>query len=334
MEATKSIKLKIIAYLDGELDEHGMQELADWMGRSEANARYFAEVKDLWEVALRDASQQAETEKEWAKFIANTQQTEKETKRITGVNWNRVAQLAAVLVIGIFIGGILFYQATDQTPAYITASAPHGSISKIILPDQTEVFLNAGSEMKYAFDQQANQREVILDGEAWFRVARNEKKPFTVHTGTYDVRVLGTEFNVKAYSSENTVATTLEKGAVRIVSTGNLRLSSEILLNPGEQLVYNLEQKSVNVKKVDTKLYTSWKENRLEFIRMGLGDLIVLLERRYGVDILVEDKDILKYHYSGTIKNETILEILEIIQHTLPIRYEITDQTIKIFKKL
>lgn len=334
MEAKKSIKLKIIAYLDGELDESGTQQLADWIARSEENARYYARVKDMWEVALRDASHVAGTEKEWAKFVAKSQKIGKKSKSISGVNWNRVAQLAAVLLIGIFLGGLVFTQfSRDDNPAYFTASAPHGSVSRVVLPDNTEVFLNAGSEIKYGFQPKGNQREVILDGEAWFRVTRNEKKPFTVRTGAYAVEVLGTEFNVKAYGTDATVETTLEKGAVRIASSDNFRLSEEIRLKPGEQLVYHREERTIRVKEVETKIYTSWKDNRLEFIRMGLGDLIVLLERKYGVNIKVEDEDILKYHYSGTIKNESILEILEIIQHTLPIRFEINDQTIKIYQK-
>jgi ferric-dicitrate binding protein FerR (iron transport regulator) len=331
MDATKSIKLKIVAYLDGELNQAEAQDIVDWMARSEANARYFAKIKDLWEVALRDASRAAGTEKEWGKFVAKTI-AHKQAPNVISLNWKRISQMAAVLVVGVLIGGAIFKLSLNEAPAYITASAPKGSVSKIVLPDNTEVFLNAGSEMKYAFERGGKLREVFLNGEAWFRVTHNEKAPFTVHTGFYKVEVLGTEFNVKAYGSDATIETTLEKGSVRIASSGRFKMNKELDLKPGEQVVYTKGPNTVQVKQVETKLYTSWKDNKLEFIKMGLGDLIVLLERRYGVDIQVENKEILQYHYSGTIKNESILEILEIIQHTLPIRYEIIDQTIKIYK--
>lgn len=334
MDAKKSIKLKIIAYLDGDLDQQGMQEIVDWITRSKENARYYAGIKDLWEAALLDASQVAGTKKEWEKFAAkaNRRTPVKNTFRLS-VNWGKMLQMAAILAVGIFIGGLILNHSLKEAPAFITASAPKGSVSKIILPDNTEVFLNAGSEIRYAFSRNEKNREVILNGEAWFKVTRNEKVPFIVHTGFYSVKVLGTEFNVKSYQSDVRVETTLEKGSVLIGSSEKFRLNKNLTLKPGEQFVYNKGQNNFRVKQVDTRLYTSWKDNRLEFIRMELGELITLLERKYGVDIEVEDNSILQYHYSGTIKNETILEILDMIQHTLPIRYEITDQIIKIYKK-
>jgi transmembrane sensor len=84
---------------------------------------------------------------------------------------------------------------------------------------------------------------------------------------------------------------------------------------------------------VNPSIYTSWKDNKLIFLNMDLAELIVLLERKYGVDIQVDEPGILKYHYTGTIKNETILEILDIIKHTLPIEYKIEDQTVHIQKE-
>ena len=105
------------------------------------------------------------------------------------------------------------------------------------------------------------------------------------------------------------------------------------MLIPGEQLIYNKELNSIQVSGVNTKWYTSWKENKLMFVNMSVKDLRILLERKYGVEIEIGEKSILNYHYDGTIKNESILEVLEILRHTLPIKYQIIGQKIIINKK-
>ena len=155
-----------------------------------------------------------------------------------------------------------------------------------------------------------------------------------MHTPLYDVNVTGTQFNIKAYETENHVTTTLEEGSIIIKSTERCRLAKDIDLVPGEQLMLSNETNQVSIKKVDTELYTSWKDNKLIFVNMPLPELIVLLERRYGVDIDVKNDDILDLHFDGTIKNETIIEFLEIIKKTLPVvHYNIVGQKIEITAK-
>lgn len=246
---------------------------------------------------------------------------------------NTFLRVAAALIIGVFIGVLATNDFSEKKPVYYTLRSPQGSVSEMTLPDGTIIFLNAGSQIKYTSEEKANVREVFLDGEAWFDVEKNEEKPFIVHTPFYNVQVLGTQFNVKAYKEEETVATTLEKGSVLVTSSNNFKLKEDIKLKPGGQLIYNKTKNIIQLKTVETRLFTSWKDNELIFIETTFGDLVKLLERRYGVKIAVTDKSILNDHYTGTLKNETILEILEIIKHTQPIRYKIEGQKIIIQKK-
>lgn len=242
-----------------------------------------------------------------------------------------VLKIAAVLLIGAVIANFVQnYKKTE--PVYYTSIAPKGSVSQMVLPDNTMVYLNSGSEIKYSIDGDGGQREVFLKGEAWFQVTKNEEKPFVVHTPYYCVNVLGTEFNVKAYSDDNEITTTLEEGLIQISSTEKFKIQNNQILEPGEQLIYNKERNSIELKKVKTSLYTSWKENKLIFINMELKGLITLLERKYGVDIEVNDPSILKLHYDGTLKNETIIEVMDILMHSLPITYKIEGQKILITK--
>ena len=243
-----------------------------------------------------------------------------------------VSKVAAILIIGGLLG---FYinQLKIVEPEYYTSIAPNGSISQMLLPDNTVVYLNSGSKIKYSINGIDGQREVYLEGEAWFNVTKNKKKPFVVHTPYYDVKVLGTQINVKAYKSDKETITTLEEGSVQITSSSNFALKENIMLEPGEQLVYNFVKKAIEIRNVNTRLFTSWKENKLVFINMSLKELITLMERKYGVDIKVADDDILEYHYDGIIKNENILEVLDLLKETLPIQYKIEGQLILIIKK-
>jgi ferric-dicitrate binding protein FerR (iron transport regulator) len=239
---------------------------------------------------------------------------------------------AAILVIGLLLGYYIHTIQDTSMPVYFTSLSPKGSITEMYLPDGSHVYLNSGSELKYSINGTDKKREVFLKGEAWFQVAKMKEKPFLVHTPLYDVKVTGTIFNVKAYEDDNEVVTTLEEGGVKVISSENLQLGKDIAVVPGEQLVYTKSTNAIQIQQVNTKWYTSWKDNKLVFINMSVKELKVLLERKYGVNIEIEDESILKYHYDGTLKDETILEVLDIIKHTLPIEYKVVGQKIVISK--
>ncbi len=333
MDSKKSIKDLIIAHLNGELTASEMERLAAWVDKSKNNAKYYTQIKDIWEASLTNASQIAETEKEWLRFLLRIKQNYRHNMFRFNTNLQILYRFAAILVAGLLIGGLVVNYALKEEPLYVTSIAPKGSVSQMILADSTLVYLNAGSELWYSPKSKDKKREVFLKGEAWFDVTKQPNSPFVVHTNFYDVNVTGTRFNVKAYETDNEITTTLEEGQVRITSSDKYNLPRAIILKPGEQVALNKESNKIAVKQVDTKLFTSWKDNKLMFLNMDFKELIVLLERKYGVDIKVDNPDILKYHYSGTIKNESILEILEIIKHTLPIQYKIEGQQI-IIKKM
>ena len=332
MDSKKSIKHLIIAHLDGELNEGELKKLSEWVAASSDNAKYYARIKDLWEASVADASLIAETETEWSRFFSKISKKVQPNIFSFNTNLQIIYRFAAILIIGICIGGLVVKYGAKQAPPFITSVAPRGSVSQMMLDDSTLVYLNAGSEIRYSPMARQNKREIFLKGEAWFDVKKNKKRPFIVHTPCYLVHVTGTNFNVKAYETDSEVTTTLEEGEVKISSSEKFKLEKSVTLKPGEQLIFNKDSKKMRIKQVDTKLYTSWKDNKLMFLKMSFGDLIVLLERKYGVDIEVGNPDILKYHYTGTIKNETILEVLEIIKHTLPIEYQIDGQKIRINK--
>ncbi len=324
-----SLKNKLDKLRSENIDEVQKKELLSMFHQNELEYELKVELYQQLDNSDESPVQNNEGFDRLWKKIKNREKGEVKKLRSTHIYW-----AAAMLVLGFVIGNIFqddLFQSNEI--AYCTAKAPAGSVSEMVLPDGTGISLNAGSELKYATENGEKIREVYLVGEAWFEVEKSDEIPFIVHTPFYDVRVMGTRFNVKAYQDDNEVITTLEEGSVQVESGQNLRIEKNVLLKPGEQLVYHKIDNVLKVNKVDTEVYTSWRNNKLIFINMNLKELIVLLERRYGVDIEVADQSILKYHYDGTIKNETIIEVLNILQATLPINYSINNQKIKIERK-
>jgi ferric-dicitrate binding protein FerR (iron transport regulator) len=287
----------------------------------------YRQLENSDDAAATENESQLRFDRLWKRIETN--KSAGKTFKLSHVYW-----AAAILLIGFLLGNIMKLDVENVgEPEYYTAVAPMGSVSEIILPDQTVIFLNAGSEIKYASFSGSKTREVFLEGEAYFNVEKSEEIPFIVHTPFYDVQVMGTSFNVKAYAEDAEVVTTLEEGSIQIRETKNFKTEENIVLQPGEQLLYNKQDNLLQIKKVNPVLFSSWKDNKLTFINMALGELFTLLERKYGVTIEVRDKSILKYHYDGTLKNETIIEVLNILQKTLPIRYTMQNEEVIISKK-
>jgi len=144
------------------------------------------------------------------------------------------------------------------------------------------------------------------------------------------VQVTGTRFNVKAYKEENKATTTLEEGEVIIHSEENPHLAEGIVLKPGQQLVLADDTAIPEVNEVNTRWFTAWKDNKLILVNMPLKELIVLLERKYGVEFVVKDENVLNYHCDATFHGETLIELLDILKGMIAIDYKIVGQTIEI----
>lgn len=331
MKDPKRIDALIIGWLEGNLTDAEQLELLKWMQLSPENATQVAHTKDIWQASIEKAAIFAETPKEWVRFTSEVNKKLKEKKRKQQNMVRLVSGIAAVVLVG-FISGYFFAQYANHKPIYITATAPAGSVAQLLLADSTIVYLNAGSQLTYCPESRSKNRELTLNGEAWFDVMKNKKSPFVVHTPVCDVNVVGTRFNVKAYSTESQVVTTLEEGEVILSSAAGYKLARSICLQPGEQAVIDKMTNTVQVKKVKTCYFTSWKDNKLMFINMNMKELIVSLERKFGVEIEVSDSTILQYHYTGTLKNESVFQVMELIKHTLPVDYHIDGQVIRIVK--
>ncbi len=212
--------------------------------------------------------------------------------------YNKVWLRAAVIVIALISGAIghsLFYQ-TNHPVLYSEITVPLGQMTRIKLPDGSKVWINSGSVFKYPAEFDKSSRDIYLDGEAFMEIAKNPQKPFIVNTANFSVKVLGTSFNVDAYSDDKHASVTLVEGSVFLQS--NKKEWSKNMI-PGQIALIN-EGKNPSISEVRTEFYTAWKEGKIVFRKETLEEISKKLERWYNVEICFADEELKNLKFSGT----------------------------------
>ena len=226
--------------------------------------------------------------------------------------------IAAIITLIISVSVASFYIYRDFTaPADIAfwyeTMSPVGSQTKIILPDSTIVWLNSGSTLKYNRSFGEKCREVALAGEGYFEVKKDKTKPFTVHTDSINVNVLGTVFNVRAYIEDATVTVNLIEGSVN-VSLPNADSQGALTMKPNEKLVFNKLTKKIESSQVDASRSSLWTTGKLCFVDATLEQISRDLERKYNVKIQIASEKTKNELFSGSLNlNQPLLEVLNYI---------------------
>ena len=217
--------------------------------------------------------------------------------------------------------------SSNDTVIYNTLSVPRGGEYFLVLADGTQVWMNADSRLRYPVNFIGPKREVELTGEAYFDVTANRERPFVVKTGLGDVRVYGTQFNVKCYSGDGEIATTLVEGNVAFVNDW----VGETSLIPDQQLVYREGEQKVKVEKVKVRNYVSWRKNILSFENESLENIMKVLSRWYDVEVVFEDTDLKKLSFTGNLdKYSHIEKFFRVFEAGIDVRFELDGNIIKI----
>ncbi|WP_136466998.1 FecR family protein [Flagellimonas onchidii] len=221
------------------------------------------------------------------------------------------------------------YSGNKTTVAYNTLMVPYGKTFNLKLSDGTIVHVNAGSTLRYPEYFIGDARTVFLKGEAFFDVAKNEKSPFTVHTETMDVEVLGTQFNVSAYEDDKEVSAVLVEGKVTLNSE---HLDSVIALEPGQMGMWDNSGKRLTVEETNVYNHIAWMEGKVVFHKKTFKDILKVLERKYNVQIENQYKDLNDQRYQAIFDNETIEQVMRTFTESRLFNYTIKDNTILIEK--
>ena len=207
----------------------------------------------------------------------------------------------------------------SESVVYNKLEIPRGGEFCLTLSDGTRVWLNSETSIQYPVAFGAKERRVFVQGEAYFEVAKDAKKPFTVQFMSSSVTVLGTSFNIRAYPEEKQSQTTLAEGSVRIYSPG-----SSMLLKPGEQAEVKALSGEMVKQEVEVKNFTSWKDGRFVFEQQPLEDIMRTLERWYDIRVIFKDEGAKRISLSGNMKRYgDFSQVMKMLQMTGDVRFEL-----------
>jgi ferric-dicitrate binding protein FerR (iron transport regulator) len=352
----------IIKYLKEELTPGEKTELIQWVNRDKANKRYFDEFCEIWIASLAVAENSEDAN---MKAFHNFRKRIGSSDRFSypyKLAFNNLKKYAAVFIIACALSGLLFYNIGKKqvAPSLLSKNelvVPFGSKAEFTLADGTKVTLNAGSKLEYSGSYGITDRTLQLEGEAYFKVAKNGQLPFIVKTSHVDVRALGTEFNVKAYPGEKTIETTLVEGSVNIDRNDSESSADITILKPNQKFTYYInkassEEVQVNkevvkaveksiVIKHDTAIVTrlndvapviSWKENKWIIENQNLQQLAVEMERKFDVKIIFNSERLKNVRFTGTLLNEPIEQVLMVMGVSSPLTYKIKGKEVFLFE--
>ena len=274
----------------------------------------------------------------------------------------RITRIAAAIVLVLSAVAILLTQKnviSIKKEQQLQVIVPSGEKSQLILPDGTEVWLNAESTLIYPADFSRHERKVALEGEAYFDVKKVNNSQFIVYTQDFQVKVLGTKFNIKSYPNDPTMETTVVEGMVKVESGKSKTTSSfsPIILKPTERLIFrkdtrsvlkstdadkeseyvqgesqSVSSKEILINHVNTSNITSWKDHLLVFDNETFEEIALKLSRWYKVEIILHDEELKSQRYTGKfVHNESLAQVLEAIRLTTPIKYQVSTNKVEIY---
>ena len=245
-------------------------------------------------------------------------------------------RVAAILILPVILVSTFYYLSTKTLEVQFSeAIVPKGQKSEIVLPDNTHIWLNSGTRLRYPVVFGKGNREVFLDGEAYFEVSKNKHQPFIVNASEVRVKVLGTRFNVKAYADENEIETVLLEGKINLMVQSVSGKNKVFEMNPGEMINYSTRNNSIAKSGFETDEVVGWKNNRLVFRDDTFSNLAKKVERWYNVEIIY-DKTLFEDQRLTVelLEGESIERLFQIIESAINVDYRIDKQKIYINPKM
>lgn len=355
----EEINLLITKAITEELNEEDLLKIGNWLKADKANAEYFRNLTGSWFISGFYKENEFDPDRSYEKLKNRLTENKKQRTGIFRIKLVRWSAAAAASVIIFILGSLNPWSGIKKDKELFKSGiteiiSPFGSRTRIMLSDGSEVWMNAGTRIKYSDSYNISERVLELEGEAFFSVKSDNEKPFIVKTFGLVVKALGTKFNVKSYSDELTETAVLVEGKIEVEVMKKEKDSEIYTLEPNQKLVVlngttrifgpeeAPEEKSLVKKtplpvKIDiesnikSELYTSWKEDRWVILREPLSTLVTSLERRYNMKFRFADNELMDYKFTGIISNETIDQILEAIRLTAPARYVIVKDSVILY---
>jgi len=343
----------IVRYLDKSIDEQDSNTLEEWLEESAENRRILHAIDRIWkstEVKPHDSLlNQLNLERDWDKVANKIQSPDKEKKQ---ARIRRFAKLrkrqqifsnllkVAALVLVAFTSAFLTLQyapqpATQYTePVFNEIGTNAGERANVELGDGSKVMLNAASKLIVPESFSSESREVKLDGQAFFDVKPDRKRPFQIRTNNAVVEVLGTSFDVRSYDDENEMRVVVREGTVELSKTDDP--DRRIIVNEGYKGTVSVLDGHLSVDIFrDPEFYFGWMDGRLIFKNTPIVEVFKHLERWYDVSVEYDETDegLLKKELTADLKTRSIKEVLNVMQMSLDIEFSMEGDDVVVISK-
>jgi ferric-dicitrate binding protein FerR (iron transport regulator) len=319
-----------IKHLNNELNEHEEITLQSWLKANPEHSVIFDEYKSTWNLMdkVKDVAN-INLEKEWSKqknfsdIESGTFTTAKELTK-SQFQWS-FSKIAAVFVVLILSAATIYYILPQFTQEKIASNT---EIRQLVLPDGSEVTLNINSKIKYPTTFDKKERKVFIEGEAFFDVTKNPDVPFKISTGHAIIEVLGTSFNVSAYSTKEEVEVVVREGTVALSSKVNP--NNRIILDSGVKGIYN-HSNNYLLKKTNSDInFMAWKTGKIVFDNDSLIKVLNTIGRIYNKRIILDNTDLSQCTLTVTFEKQSLESVLNVIESTLNLELREEDETITV----
>ncbi|RKD86456.1 FecR family protein [Mangrovibacterium diazotrophicum] len=304
-------------------DEKPDEELQQWLQKSDYNRKLWGEVK-LTYLISGELPREFEPDQKvaWSK-IENRIAAKQRRVRL-----NPVFLKVAASILLFFVGGLAgYYLMQHQEVQYAEVFSPYGHKTKVVLPDQSVVWLNGNSSLKYATNFE-HSRDVQLTGEALLQVTKDPGNVFRLRSGDVKVEVYGTKFNFKHYSNDQNAEVALIEGSVGLFNRDKLLTK----MTPGQVANLNPETNKLEVSSENMDMIVSWSTDELVVENQSFGEVLKYLERWYGVEFHYDKSIDLQQRLSFKVKTESLPELLSTIGYLTSIKYRIEGKNVELSK--
>ncbi|MCD2425212.1 FecR family protein [Niabella pedocola] len=344
---TETIHILLAKYISGVADASEKLQAEQWIAASPDNAAYYAKIYDLWHLTRAAVPGDfADSKAAYEQFlIRNHLKAERPVLRLRSFKKKRIYWAAAALLILSLTGYRWFFSGNRKMGNTMVASARELS-KQVLLPDSTVVWINAGSKIRWNKDFGKTNRTVYLDGEGNFTINNRQSAiPFIVKAARFEIRDIGTVFNIKAFASDSLFEAFVVDGKIAITDANDARKGAPVVYLTRNQILkinhialQKQRGSSENMVAVsnadiqemkDVNEHLQWKETALAFEEKGLPEILRLLSEKYNIDILFQADELARYRYTGRFNSQMNIEtILDVIKETTPINYEKKGETI------
>jgi ferric-dicitrate binding protein FerR (iron transport regulator) len=320
----------IAAYLAGECNQAEKQAVDQWRKESIHNEQDFQRWQLLWQASQNiNPNITVDTAKAWQKInpeknaskSTKSLQEERPSKHRNILVWMRNIAAIFLLVIGMGWGvWQVNWMNTSEAVQMVERTGSSGMANKFILSDGTTIWLNAQSKLRYPEQFDRDSREVFLEGEAYFEVFHDPKKPFLIHTQGSVTEVLGTSFTVRSYVYEPTIEVNLLSGKVSFSLQDSLT-QQKVIVKPKQKAILNKADQRISVVENEDQNFLAWKTHQLIFKDVALSKALQTLEAYYGVDFIVSDTVLLNCRFTGSFNQAPLEDVLQVFAFGSDISY-------------